>query len=124
MTNSNQEINWMMRLIRLRELPLNWDGENSPVPSDESISKAKDIIDWINQFNLNIDSIEPDVLGGVAIYLNGINNRMAWVSILNNGKPCIVSRCRPHGRVTGRVLTESTFEELKSFLLSDEFNLW
>ncbi len=121
MTNSNQDPDW---ITQLRTLLPNWDSEGAPVPSNEAINKAKDIIDWINQFNLNIDSIDPDVLGGVAIYLNGINNRMAWISILNNGISCIVSRCRPHGRVTGRTLNESTLEELKSFLLSDEFNLW
>jgi hypothetical protein len=120
MPNLNKDPDWM---IRLRGLLPNWDSEGAPIPSEESIAKAKDIIDWVIQNNLNINSIDPDVIGGVAIYLNGINDRLAWVSILNSGSQCIVFRCIPRGRVTGCILNDAALEKLKFFLLDEEYNV-
>lgn len=113
MSDSNKDFDWM---IKLRSLLPNWDGDDAPVPSEESILKTKDIVEWITKSNLHIESIDSDVLGGVAIYLIGINNRMVWISILNKGNPCIVFRCRPCSKVVGRILNDSSLEELKLFL--------
>lgn len=45
----NQNPDWM---TQLRTLLPNWDSEGAPVPSNEAINKAKEIIDWAVQFNL------------------------------------------------------------------------
>jgi hypothetical protein len=41
MSNTNKYIDW---IIEVRSLSPNWDGEDAPVPSEDSINKSKDII--------------------------------------------------------------------------------
>lgn len=111
---SSQDPNWM---IQLHELLPDWDGEGAPVPSKEAINKTKDIVGWATLNNLNIDSIDPDVLGGVSIYLTGIGNRTAWIAILNHENSTIVVRV--NGLARGYVLDIVSLEELKLYLTTE-----
>lgn len=111
MSNPNKDLDWM---TELRSLLPNWDEEGAPVPSEESILKTKDIVGWAILNNLNIDSIDADVLGGVGIYLTGIESRTVWISVLNHENPIVV--VRNNGIVKGYHLDIVSLEELKLFL--------
>lgn len=102
---------------QLRELSPNWDGEGADVPSEEAINKTKELVTWAVQNNLNIESVDPDVLGGTGIYLNGVNNRSAWIAILNHQNPTIVITL--DRKTTGCRVDEQSLEGLKLFLTAD-----
>jgi hypothetical protein len=102
---------------QLRELLPNWDGEGADLPSEEAINKTKEIVAWANLHNLDIESIDPDVLGGTGIYLRGVNNRTAWIAILNHQNPTIV--ITQDRRTTGCRVDKQSLEGLKLFLTVD-----
>ena len=103
------------RMADLRALSLGWDGDDAPAPSDDAIGKAKEILEWIQRNDLQIDSVDADVLGGVDVYLNGTSGRTAWVAILNSGERSIV--LSHNGKATGHSLDKAELERMKSFLL-------
>ena len=78
----------MLTFQQLCELQDNWDGEGAPKPSQESISKAREIICWITNYKLinnDVDlDIDADVLGGVSLTLiNNKKKKEVWISVLN-----------------------------------------
>lgn len=104
----------------LRSLTPGWDGEDAPPPSDVSISVAKKVAQWIEQNELPIDSIDADVIGGVAIYLSNQLGKTVWVSIMNSGFRTIVFN--QSGGTYSLSLGPASLDEMKSFL-SDKKSL-
>jgi hypothetical protein len=102
---------WM---TSLRELSCGWDGEDAPVPSEDSIIRAKEVLEWIRRNDLKVESVDPDVLGGVDIYLNGVDGKTVWIALLNAKKPSVV--LRHGGEASGLMLDDAAREQLKSFL--------
>jgi hypothetical protein len=80
----------LSRLNELRELRDNWDEENAPAPSAAALTSARSVIEWAAKEYIKIADIDGDVLGGVAIWLEGQLNRKVWASCKNNGKDSIV----------------------------------
>jgi hypothetical protein len=103
----------------LEALEPNWDDEGAPTPSADTISKAVDIATWAVRSGLLVESVDPDVLGGVAVYLkSGEPKLRAWVSILNNGRRSIVIDA--DGSVKGRQLDDEGLRWLSAqFVKSD-----
>lgn len=108
---SNLNPDWEQHL---RNLSSDWDGEGADVPSEEAISKTEELVVWATQNNLNIESVDPDVLGGTGIYINGINKRTAWIVVLNHyyENPSIVVR----DINALKAFSITNLEELKLFL--------
>jgi len=52
--------------------------------SQLSIDKALEIINWANQNKLKIIDFTTDVVGGIAVHLQGNNELTCWIAILNN----------------------------------------
>lgn len=102
---------------RLRALSPNWDDEGAPVPSEIAINKAKDIFDWVNQHGLTVESVDADVLGGVAIYLDEVNDKSTWIAIRNDGATSII--IRHDNKINGYDLNDFSLESLKKFLVSE-----
>lgn len=78
--------------FRLDELALfndNWDGEGAPAPTSFTLEIAKEVIKWANKHNLLITQIDPDVLGGVAIWFEK-DIKKVWFSFKNSGDYSIV----------------------------------
>jgi hypothetical protein len=103
----------------LEALEPNWDDEGAPTPSSDSISGAVDIVSWAERNGLQVESVDADVLGGVAIYLrSAAPKQRAWVSILNNGRRSILVDA--DGAVKGRPLDHEGLLWLKTqFVTSD-----
>ena len=69
--------------------------EDIPEISNAVAKEAGKIVSFALINEIDIDSVEPNVLGGVAIYLSnksciGYNEKAIWVSLLNNGAKTIV----------------------------------
>jgi hypothetical protein len=103
----------------LEALEPNWDDEGAPTPSADAVSKAVDIVTWAERNGLLVESVDPDVLGGVAIYMKSAAPRQrAWVSILNNGRRSIVIDA--DGSIKGRQLDDEGLQWLSAqFVKSD-----
>lgn len=112
-----QDPNWMERLSALQ---LDWDGDGAEPPATDSLNEAKEVVDWALQNNLFVESVDPDVLGGVGVYLHGFHKRTVWVCILNNRDPSVIFR--HYERVIGLEFNESSFEKIKSFLLGGQID--
>ena len=85
----------MLTFEQLCELQDNWDGEGAPKPSQQSIVKAREIINWIEDCKVVNDhtllDIDADVLGGVSLTLiNNKKNKKVWISVLNDYKKVAV----------------------------------
>lgn len=110
--------NW---ITILKNLQPNWDGEGADVPSEESINSAKEIVTWASQNNLDIEDVDADVMGGVAIYLRGVYNRTVWLAIMNSGSRSIILQ---HDRnIVGHVLDDNSINDVKDFLIAGECSL-
>jgi hypothetical protein len=112
-----QDPNW---LERLSDLKPNWDGEGADPPDELALIEAKEIVDWAQQNNLLVESVDPDVLGGIAVYLRGADECMVWVSILNNRDPSVIFR--HYKQIVGRSYNESSLKDIKSFLLNGQID--
>ena len=82
----------MQHLSKLRGLPDDWDGEGAPKPNVESLSRAKEVIDWALDRALVIEDVDADVLGGVAVWLVSAagSRRRAWIACMNDGQDTLV----------------------------------
>lgn len=99
----------------LRNLHENWDGEGAPPPSDKSIDDALRVIELVHFQGIEVESVDPDVLGGVGIYLNGVRGRSAWIAILNACKsPSVVLRCG--NSATGKPFNAEVLVKMAEFL--------
>jgi hypothetical protein len=85
----------------IKKLQPNWDSEGAEVPSEKSIHMALDVLQWAQQKNVKVLSIDADVLGGMAIYLTG--TYIVWVCILNNSS---------YGIIYDNTSLELTFDNL------------
>lgn len=68
--------------------------EDVPLPSSDALRRTFKAVRWAVEYGLTVTSIEMDVLGGVAIYLEGgprRRNRQLWISIHNNGEDTLVA---------------------------------
>lgn len=117
MTVLEQDPNWFERLSNLKP---GWDGDGADSPDDLALAEAKEIVDWALENSLFVESVDPDVLGGVGVYLHGLNKRTVWVCILNNRDPSVIYR--HYERVVGRTYNEESLKEIKSFLLGGQID--
>lgn len=98
----------------LRNLPENWDGENASPPSAKSIDDALRVIESVHLQGLEVESVDPDVLGGVGIYLNGVRGRSAWIAILDGKSPSVVLQCG--NNVTAKPFNAEVLVKMAEFL--------
>lgn len=73
------------------------DFNDIPEINEREAKLAGEVVSFALINDIKIDSVEPDVLGGVAIYLSnetsyGFKLKTAWVSILNSGTRAIIIR--------------------------------
>jgi hypothetical protein len=66
-------------LVPLRD---GWDGDESPAPSPESIERARDLIQNLAR---TPDEVDPDAVGGVALWFYFENRARLMVGIRNSG---------------------------------------
>lgn len=105
----------------LRSLPENWDGEGAPSPFPQSIKDALRIVELVHAQGLEVESVDPDVLGGgVGIYLNGIRGRSAWIALLEGKSPSVVLRCG--NSATSKPFNADVLVKMAEFLKGGE--LW
>lgn len=73
-------------LAELGRLGDNWDDEGAPEAAHSAVQQAKQVLGWARRNSLNVASVEADVLGGVAVYLNcEASAREAWIACMNDG---------------------------------------
>jgi hypothetical protein len=86
----------------------------------ESVAKvAGEVVTFALLNEIKIESIDPDALGGVAIYLSsdtsrGYSFKELWVSLLNNGSQTIVGM---HN--TNQTASTLDYNFIMDFLFSD-----
>ncbi len=91
----------LARLEELSSLREGWDGEvgvaPAPAPSPIALRHAQDVLFAAMLEDVNILEVDPDVLGGVAVWLScprghadGCATRWAWVDCRNSGTVGIV----------------------------------
>lgn len=88
-----------------------------PLPSPDAVHTASGVLAWLWAHGLSVESISPDVLGGVAIYVDG-NGGRAWIAIMNNGgRTIVLTRSR---KSTGYPLSDDTLSQMKTFLETEK----
>lgn len=88
-----QKTNILNDLENLKFLDDNWDNEGAPKPNQASFKQAEETIIWLlEQQNLIITSIDPDVIGGIGIFVgaSGQFSRTAWIAHHNNGVSTLI----------------------------------
>lgn len=82
------------RFEELRQLADGWDGDvdaaPSPRPSPLALERAEAIARERVAAGETIDCIDPDVIGGVAIWIG-----MEWISVMNDGTMVKTMTVRP-----------------------------
>ena len=78
-------------LAPLRKLKPNWNGEGAAPPNDLALDNALQVLEMVE--DLVILDVDPDAVGGVAIWVERPDGRVTWISCLNSGK--ILSTLQP-----------------------------
>lgn len=102
----------------LEKLEDDWDSEGASKPAPRAIGCARAIITAGAQLDIVPDDVDSDVLGGVALYFIGLNERIVWIACMNSGTETIVFS------EAGAVVRHATFElsllgEVRAFLRGD-----
>jgi hypothetical protein len=86
MTPSAQMLEFVSRLDD------DWDGEGAPRPSPDAVARAANVLDWAEATGVEVDEVDGDVLGGVAIYLQPLWPRAPriWIACMNTGSDTAV----------------------------------
>lgn len=72
-------------LASLAGLEDGWDEEGAPRPSPEAIARSRAVLHAIrDDLDDATASVEPDVIGGVAILLEA-DDRQVWIACMNSG---------------------------------------
>jgi hypothetical protein len=85
----------MCTFEELSELKDNWDGEDAPPPTKEAIANARAVVAQAFEVGYDVDEIDADVMGGVAVYITGIGGR-TWIACMNSGVTTAVDVSSPH----------------------------
>jgi hypothetical protein len=110
---TNFEVEWAFRVIS--ELPDDWDGWGAPPPSKEAIACASSfVLDLQNKFGIEPDLIDPDAMGGVAIYFTA-NQNQYWVCVSNYLRIAVVSLTEANAKA----MSIETAEDLAVLLNKD-----
>src|SRR5690349_3576591 len=76
---------------RLEALEDGWDADGeAPKPSDSAITKAVEIYGQVVDAGLTVESVDPDAMGGVGLYLQ--DKARTWIYIRNEGTVSMVSK--------------------------------
>lgn len=76
----------------IRSYEADWDGCGADPPNELSLALATEVVTWAKSHNLNIAEIDADVLGGVAIWIDGALGRSVWISCMNSGELTVCLR--------------------------------
>ena len=70
----------------LSNLKAGWgaDGDEDP-PSQHAIERAKQFVVWAHSVHLRFNSIDPDAMGGVAVYFYWLDGARYWAGFMNDG---------------------------------------
>lgn len=103
-------------VTKLRELKDGWDGEGAPVVADRAISLALEMVSWAEVHGLLVTDVDADVLGGVAVWVEGPGGgRRAWLSLMNNARDTVL--LMENGKtLSSGSLSERSRESILSFL--------
>ena len=105
-------------LEELSMLADNWDGEGAPTPSRSAIDRAREVLQWLENSLLHAFdiSVDPDAIGGVAVWICRSDDKRVWVSCWNNGEDGVVLECG--GEVEAKPWDEDAKRSVVSFLIS------
>lgn len=77
----------------------NWDGEGAAKPSPKAIAEARAFAGQARALALTVTSIDPDAVGGVDVYLEGLTpGRKVWCVFRNTGALTVV--CDDNNSIT------------------------
>lgn len=72
----------------LGELQRDWDGDGAPAPSPLAIRRAIEIVAQLHQLP---DEVDPDAVGGIALWFYGNDGRSMMVGVRNDGRSAVCS---------------------------------
>ena len=91
----------------------NWDEEGAPKPAVHTLLEAQHIITRAQFESIQVDSISPDVLGGLGVFLSNTDTSI-WIALHNDGEHSLVIGIQ--GLVTSeRYLRDTSWLRIKSF---------
>ena len=102
------------RIEELRSLQENWDTEGAAPPDAFATEAAIQLLKLAESSGLKPSSIDPDVLGGIAINFDNPNGEHVWISLRNGGADCMLLAFGDD--VLSARYTKDTWEVVESFL--------
>lgn len=82
----------MVEVVReiesLQQLQPDWDGDGAPAPSPEAIQRALEVVARVHRLP---DDVDPDAVGGIALWFYGDDGRMVMVGVRNDGRAAVCS---------------------------------
>jgi hypothetical protein len=75
----------MTKLTKIAALSEGWDREGAAPPDNEAIGRAARTVAWAWKQGFQVDDVDADVLGGVAVFIR-TGERSVWISIMNGGQ--------------------------------------
>ena len=74
------------RLECLAKLQDGWDGDEAPAPAPATITRARGLINLVGRLP---DEIDPDAVGGIALWFYSRSAAMVMIGLRNNGAAVI-----------------------------------
>lgn len=79
------------QLMELGNYLDDWDDEGAPAPVEGAIDRARAVLDWATSNGVDVVGVDPDVEGGVGVFLEGSGGRKrVWIACMNDGSDAAV----------------------------------
>ena len=70
----------------LERLEHGWDGDGAPAPSQAAVDRARRLVESIGRLP---DEVDPDALGGVALWFYESDGRKTMIGVRNEGRSVV-----------------------------------